>query len=61
MADGDPGWDEHARQRVRDWLDTTPAQRLAWLQEAIVFARRAGALEDDPTETEHTVDQHTVD
>lgn len=56
MADGDPGWDEHARQRVRDWLDTTPAQRLAWLQEAIVFARRAGALEDDPTGTEHTLD-----
>lgn len=52
MADRDPGWDEHARQRLRAWLDTTPAERLAWLQEAIVFARRAGALEDERAGTE---------
>lgn len=36
------GWEEHRRQQIRDLLRTTPAQRLAWVEEMIDFARRAG-------------------
>jgi len=33
------------RERLREVLaKTTPEQRLAWLEEAIAFAHRAGAL-----------------
>lgn len=42
----DPGWEQHLRDRQRAWLETTPAERLRWLEEAIRFARRAGALTD---------------
>ncbi|MDP8969108.1 MAG: hypothetical protein M3N52_01080 [Actinomycetota bacterium] len=38
------GWQEHRRWQVEAWSSTTPAQRLAWLEEAITFAHRAGAL-----------------
>jgi len=38
------GWAEHRREQARDWLTTTPAQRLAWLEQAIQFARDVGAL-----------------
>jgi len=39
------GWDTQRRDRLEAILEgTTPAQRLAWLEEAIVFAARAGAL-----------------
>jgi hypothetical protein len=33
---------EHAQ--LRAWLKATPAQRLAWLEEAILLAYQAGAL-----------------
>jgi hypothetical protein len=39
------GWAAQRRERLDTILvETTPAQRLAWLEEAIVFAARAGAL-----------------
>ncbi len=28
----------HERQQLRTWLNTTPAQRLAWLEEALTLA-----------------------
>jgi len=39
------GWDAHRQaQRARMADETTPAQRLAWLEEMIVLAHRSGAL-----------------
>lgn len=40
----DGGWSAHRRRQRDAWLATTPDQRLAWLEEAIAFAHRAGAL-----------------
>ena len=37
-------WSEVEDAQLRDWLRTTPAQRLAWLEEMLEFARMAGAL-----------------
>jgi hypothetical protein len=37
-------WESHRREQLRARASTTPARRLAWLEEAIAFARRAGAL-----------------
>jgi len=42
------GWEEHRRSKIRLWLRATPAQRLAWLEEAIRFAHRSGALDRHP-------------
>jgi len=44
----DDGWERHRRERLEAILTTTPAQRLAWLEEAIAFARSAGALPRHP-------------
>ncbi len=43
---GDPtgGWEAHEAEQRRAWLQTSPAQRLAWLEQAIAFAHQAGAL-----------------
>jgi len=42
VTDWDAGGWAGARQAQEDaWLATTPAQRLAWLEEAISFARTA--------------------
>lgn len=38
------GWDEHGIDELDRALMTTPAQRLRWLEEAIAFAFRVGAL-----------------
>ena len=38
------GWEGHDRQQREAWMQTTPAQRLAWLEAAIVFAHKVGAL-----------------
>lgn len=40
MADRD-GWATHAAEQRRAWRRLTPAQRLAWLWQAKLFARRA--------------------
>jgi len=37
-------WEEHRREQRTLGLAATPAQRLAWLEEMIEFAHRAGAL-----------------
>lgn len=48
--DWEPGWEGHERMQRKYVLESTPAQRLAWLEAAIVFAheyrgaaRRGGA------------------
>jgi len=38
------GWDAHRVDELDRALMTTPAQRLRWLEEAIAFASRVGAL-----------------
>lgn len=46
--EGQPGWEatweERRRAQLTVGLSATPAQRLAWLEEAIAFAFRTGAL-----------------
>ncbi len=34
----------HEKEQLRYWLRATPAQRLAWLEEMLEFARTVGAL-----------------
>jgi len=34
------GWQQHAQQQRQNWLQKTPAERLAWIEEAIRFANR---------------------
>lgn len=38
------GWDAHRQRQLTFALDATPAQRLAWLEEAIAIAYCTGAL-----------------
>lgn len=40
----DGGYEAHERRQREAWLRSTPAQRLEWLEQAIAFAHRAGAL-----------------
>ena len=51
-TDWDGGWEAHERRQHEAWLQTTPAQRLAWLEQAIAFAHKVGALprDEDPRE-----------
>lgn len=42
--DWDGGWEAHRRAQRRAWLELTPDQRLAWLEDAIDFALEVGAL-----------------
>lgn len=35
------GWKAHEEEQRRSWLRLTPAQRLAWLEDAKEFAREA--------------------
>lgn len=51
MADGtdtpsgwDASWRGHRERQRQAWLDSTPAQRLAWLEAALRLAHRSGAL-----------------
>lgn len=37
------GWDEARRAHLRQWLSSTPAQRLAWLEEMRELALAQGA------------------
>lgn len=41
------GWEEHRIDQLRRTASATPLQRLRWLEEAIAFAFRAGALPPD--------------
>ncbi len=43
--DWQAGWKDNERAQLRSWLKATPAQRLAWLEEALALAYQAGALE----------------
>lgn len=44
-ADGfDGSWEAARKRKLTLALEATPAQRLAWLEEAIRFAHAAGAL-----------------
>jgi len=43
----DATWDGASRQLFDSNLAATPAQRLAWLEEALELAYRAGAIDVD--------------
>ena len=38
------GWEDARRRQLTAGFDATPAQRLAWLEEMILFAHRVRAL-----------------
>ena len=40
----DGSWEAHEDRQRRSRMRATPAQRLAWLEQAIAFAHSAGAL-----------------
>ncbi len=42
------GWEAHRIDQVRRTASATPLQRLRWLEAAIAFAFRAGALSARP-------------
>jgi hypothetical protein len=37
-------WKDNEQAELRSWLRATPAQRLAWLEDAMKLAYQAGAL-----------------
>ena len=37
-------WDAHREAELEGWLKATPAERLAWLEDAIRLAHATGAL-----------------
>ena len=45
----DATWEGARRQLLKSTLAATPAQRLAWLEEALELAYRSGALGTKPT------------
>jgi hypothetical protein len=45
----DATWEGTRKQQLESTLAATPAQRLAWLEEALEIAHLAGALEPKPT------------
>lgn len=40
----DASWDQSSTRLLKTTLQATPAQRLAWLEEAIALAYESGAL-----------------
>lgn len=38
-------WTAHEMAQLDGWLTATPAQRLAWLEEALQLAYKAGAID----------------
>jgi hypothetical protein len=46
--DADEAWDDARRAWLDRVLEATPAQRLAWLEQAIELAYRTGALPARP-------------
>ena len=43
-SDWEAGWEATERRQLLAGAALTPQQRLAWLEEAVLFAYRAGAL-----------------
>jgi len=41
LREWDGGWRSHDHAQLDAWCRATPVQRLAWLEEAMVFARDA--------------------
>lgn len=53
----DGGWDADRRTKREAWSSMTPAERLAWLEEALDLAYRTGALAEDRRRRQHAADQ----
>jgi anti-sigma factor RsiW len=41
MCDDNDPFEDRRREQLRRWAETTPAERLAWLWQAKLFAARA--------------------
>lgn len=41
----DEGWKAHRVEQIRAEMRTTPAQRLAWLEETLAWLRTIGTLD----------------
>ncbi len=52
----DGGWDADRRTKRAAWSAMTPAERLAWLEEALDLAHRAGALAEDRRRRQQAAD-----
>lgn len=50
-GDWDGGWRAHREAQLDAWCRATPAQRLAWLEDAMDFARDAILREKRPIVT----------
>lgn len=50
------GWEAHRRAQLVNGIEATPVQRLHWLEEAIAFAFRAGALPRPTTDLQSAND-----
>jgi hypothetical protein len=67
MMVGDPtagwagDWEEASRAQRRAWCETTPDERLRWLEEALLFALEAGALQRDRARRAATARRWTGD
>jgi hypothetical protein len=51
----DATWEGTRKQLLKSSLAATPAQRLAWLEEVLELAYRAGALGKLPTPNHHRI------
>jgi hypothetical protein len=41
MTEQPNAWEAHELEQLRNWQQLTPAERLAWLWQAKLFAQRA--------------------
>ena len=66
MTNDSSGWQRHEREQRRAWRRLTPAQRLAWLWQAKLFAHnamgRARPAAKQPADTDpHVLDKANVE
>lgn len=53
----DGSWETDRRTKREAWAAMTPAERLAWLEEALDLAQRTGALAADRRRRQQAADR----
>jgi hypothetical protein len=56
-VDDNAAWEAHRREHIGLWMEATPAQRMAWLEEMIELAHRTGALPRPSAHIDPVVEQ----